>query len=92
MSLEGKYANDSELLADYQKNLLEPGWAGELRPDELSYIRAQLSRSRSLKRKWGFKPSVKRFPEKHGRLVARDGMRAIRRRVLASAAEKEYPE
>ncbi len=89
MSLEGKYANDSELLADYQKNLLEPGWAGELRPDELSYIRAQLSRSRSLKRKWGFKPSAKRFPEKHIRLVVRSGLTAIGKPVLASAVEKE---
>ena len=41
-TLEERYASDLELLKFYKKNLLEPGWAGELRQYELEYIKSQL--------------------------------------------------
>ena len=59
MSLEERYAHDPDLLAFYRKRLLEPGWAGELSPDELAYIKAELRQSASLRRRWGFRPSAK---------------------------------
>ena len=92
MSLEERYANDPTLLNLYKKNLLEPGWAGEIDRDELEYIKSCLQRYSSLRRRWGFKPSAKRLSEKHIRTVAISGLRAIRRRVLASAAGKGKPE
>jgi len=54
MSLEERYARDPELLAFYCKRLLEPGWAGELGPDELAYIKSELKQSASLRRRWFF--------------------------------------
>jgi hypothetical protein len=72
-----------------KKSLLEPGWAGELNREELNYIRSQLGRSSLLRRRWGVRPSARRFSESHIRSVAKSGLRAIRRRVLASAAGKE---
>ena len=89
MSLEERYANDPKLLNLYKKNLPEPGWAGEIDRDELEYIKSQLQCPPSLKRRWGFKPSAKRLPGKHIRLVARDGVRAIGKPVLASPVRKE---
>lgn len=74
MSLEEQYANDPELLEFYRENLLEPGWAGELDPDELAYIKSKLRQSPSLKRRWGFRPSAKRLSERRIRAVARDGL------------------
>jgi len=41
-SFEEKYANDPQLLDFYKRKLLEPGWAGELSPDELAYLKSQL--------------------------------------------------
>jgi len=61
---------------------------GELKPYELAYIRSQLRQSPSLRRRWGFRPSAKRFSEKHIRAVARDGLSAIRKPVLASAPKE----
>jgi hypothetical protein len=74
MSLEEKYTDNPELLRFYKRNLLEPGWAGELSPDELAYIKAELKKSPSLKRRWGFRPTAKRFSEKKIRAVATDGV------------------
>jgi hypothetical protein len=87
--LEEKYANDPQLLGFYKKKLLEPGWAGELSPDELAYIKSQLRQSASLRRRWGFKPSAKRFSESRIRSAARNGLAANRKPVLASVATKE---
>ena len=89
MSLEGRYRDDPELLSFYRRKLPQPGWAGELDRDELDYIKSQLQYSPSLKRRWGFKPSAKRFSEKHIRAVAISGLTAIGKPVLASAAGKE---
>ena len=54
---------DPELHDFYPRNLLEPGWAGELSGAELAYVKAQLQRSPSLKRRWGFRPSARRLSE-----------------------------
>jgi hypothetical protein len=90
MSSEEKYANFPQLLGFYKRKLLEPGWAGELSPDELAYIKSQLRQSPSLKRRWGFKPSAKRLSESRIRSVARNGLAANRKPVLASVAT-DYP-
>jgi len=84
VTLDEIYESAPELLKFYKKKLLEPGWAGELKPYELAYIKSQLRLSPSLRRRWGFRPSAKRFSEKHIRAVARDGLSAIQKPVLAS--------
>jgi hypothetical protein len=91
MSLEERYARDPELLAFYRKRLLEPGWAGDLGPDELAYIKSELRGSASLRRRWGFRPSAKRLSESRIRAVAGDGLQATGRRVSASAAGEPRP-
>jgi len=85
MSLQERYANGPKLFAFYQRKLVEPGWAGELDTVELAYIKAQLRQSRLIRQRWGFRPSAKRFSDKHIRAVARDGLSAIQKPVLASA-------
>ena len=50
--------------------LLEPGWAGDLVPDELEYLQAELHRHMKLAFKWGFRPGAKRRPEWGIRQVA----------------------
>lgn len=75
MSLEKPYASDSQLLAFYKRRLLEPGWAGELSPDELAYIKSELRKSPTLRRKWGFRPSLKR--------LSRDRIQAVARNCLS---------
>jgi hypothetical protein len=89
MTLEEQYTDDPRLFGFYRRKLLEPGWAGELSPDELAYIKSQLRQSPSLKRRWGFKPSAKRLSESRIRSVARNGLTANRKPVLASAATNE---
>jgi hypothetical protein len=79
MSLEERYADDPQFLEPYRENLLEPGWAGELDPDELAFIKSKLRQSASLRRRWGFRPSAKRLSEKRIRAVARDGRYANER-------------
>ena len=87
MSPEERYKDDIRHLEFYQEKLVEPGWAGELSPDEFVYIKCQLRQSSSLKRRWGFRPTAKRLSESQIRTVARDGLSAIRKPVLASVAE-----
>ena len=43
--------------------LLEPGWAGDLAPDELEFLQAELFRDKKLGFQWGFRLSAKRRPE-----------------------------
>lgn len=74
MSFEEKYANDPQLLDFYKQKLLEPGWAGELSPDEFKYVKSQLRQSPSLRRQWRFRPSAKRFSESRIRDIARNGV------------------
>lgn len=84
MTLEERYRDDLGLLKDYKKNLLEPRWAGELDPDELACIKSSLRQSPSLKRRWGFRPSARRFNDNHIRAVAMNGLPAKKRCLLAS--------
>ena len=89
MTLEERYADDLDLLSFYKKKLLEPGWAGELDPVELAYIRSELRRSASLRRKWGFRPSAKRLSEHQIRARAGDGLPNNKKPVLASVVGKQ---
>jgi hypothetical protein len=89
MTLEERYADDPDLLSFYRKKLLEPGWAGELDAVELAYIKSELRRSASLRRRWGFRPSAKRLSEDRVRAIARDSLSVNRKPVLASVAGKQ---
>jgi len=89
MTLKESYKGDSELPELYKRKLIGPGWAGDLSPDEFVYIKSQLKQSRSLKRRWGFRPSAKRFSENRIRAVARDGLSANRKPVLASVTKNK---
>ena len=74
MSLGEHNTNAPELVGFYKEMLLEPGWAGEISSEEMAYVKWQLRKSPSLKRRWGFRPSAKRFNEERIRKVARDGL------------------
>jgi len=74
MTLEERYANDPWTLELYKEKLLEPGWAGELDGVELEYIKSNLKQSPPLRRRWGFRPSAKRFSESRIRDVAMNGV------------------
>jgi len=74
MSLQEQQANNLDIQKLCQRKLLEPGWAGEL-----AYIKAELKKSPSLKRRWGFRPTARRFSEKQIRAVARDSISAKRK-------------
>lgn len=84
MTLGERYANAPRLLELCKQWLLEPGWAGELSPVELEYIKSCLKQSTSLRRRWGFRPSAKRLSDSRIRTVAMDGISEKQRRVLAS--------
>lgn len=73
MTLGERHANNPWLLKFYKEGLLEPGWGGELDDVELEYIKSELGKSRSLRRRWGFRPSAKRFSESRIRDVAMNG-------------------
>ncbi len=73
-TLDEIYADDPALLEHYMQMLLKPGWAGELQPYELAYIKSELHKSPSTKRRLGFKPSAKRFSESRIRHVAMHGL------------------
>jgi len=89
MTIEERYADDPDLLSFYRKKLLGPGWAGELDSVELVYIKSELRWSASLRRRWGFRPSAKRLSELRIRAIARDGLSANKRLVLASVVGKQ---
>jgi hypothetical protein len=74
MTLEERYANDPWQLELYREKLLEPGWAGDVDDVELDYIKCELRKSASLRRRWGFRPSAKRLSDSHIRAVAMDGV------------------
>ncbi len=74
MTLEERYANDPDFLGFYKEKLLDPGWAGDLDDVELEYMKSELVKSPSLRRRWGFRPSAKRFSESRIRGVAMDGV------------------
>ena len=68
----------------YPCKLLEPAWAGELSGDELAYIKSMLKSSPSLRQRWGFRPSAKRFPAAYIRHVAMYGLNAFENVVFIS--------
>jgi|GEM_PF-1748619 len=80
---------DPELHDFYARNLLEPGWAGELDRAEFAYIKAKLGQSPSLKRRWGFRPSAKRLSETRIRVIAMHGVPGNEGRVLALAGRSK---
>ena len=53
--------------------LLVSGWAGELAPDELDFLQAELIRDNKLAFQWGFRPRAKRRSEWAIRSVAKFG-------------------
>jgi len=87
VTLEERYTSDNKLPEFCRVKVVEPGWAGELSPDEFAYIKSQLKQSPSLKRRWGFRPSARRFSESRIRAVARDGLSANKKPVLASVVK-----
>jgi len=89
MSLEERYIDAPQFFEFDQKKLLIPGWAGELSPDEFAYAKCQLRQFRSLKRRWGFRPSARRFSESRIRSVARNGLSANKKAVLASVVKEK---
>jgi hypothetical protein len=87
------YLNDPVLLERNKEELLIPGWAGELRPEEFAYIKLHLRTSPSLRRKWGFRPTAKRFSESRIRHIAMYGLNRRQKPVLASVQKvKIFPE
>jgi len=67
------YRDYPQTLAHYKKKLLIPGWPGELPPYEFAYVKSSLRQSPSLRRRWGFRRSAKRFYDARIRAVARNG-------------------
>jgi len=53
--------------------LLEPGWAGDLSDEELTFIQQALLKDARLSRTWGFRPSQKTRNEQAIRRVGMDG-------------------
>jgi hypothetical protein len=93
VSLEELYCGDLALLERYREGLLIPGWARVLAPYEFNYIKSELRKSHSLRRKWGFRPSAKRLSESGIRHVAMRGLNRKQTPVLASAKKvKILPE
>ncbi len=74
MTLEERYRNDPWFLEFYKEKLLEPGWAGELDDVEFEYVKSELMKSPSLRRRWGFRPRAKRLSESRIRAVAMYGV------------------
>jgi len=70
---------DSDISQFYRKRLISPGWAGELAPDELEFVKASLKADRHLRAKWGFKRGTGRLNDLKIRLVAMDGVEALRK-------------
>jgi hypothetical protein len=91
VSFKELYDNAPRLLDYYKQKLLEPGWAGELSPNEFMYIKSQLKQSPSLRRHWGFRPSARRLSESRIRDIARNGISKNKRPVLASVVRNEKP-
>jgi len=89
MVLHRQHSSEYELSAHRRSSLLKPGWAGELSPEEFAFVRSQLHQSSSLRRRWGFRASARRLSETRIREIAREGLQAIGRRVLASAIKNK---
>ena len=73
-TLEERYREDPDLLQFYKRNLLVPGWAGELDKEELAYVKEKLFRDRRLRAKWSFKRGTGRLSDEKIRHVAMSGV------------------
>ncbi len=71
--------------------LLEPGWGGELAPDEFEFILSELLQDKKLSFAWGFQPGKKRRPEWSIRQVAMWGD-SEHRGTNMQLARKRLPE
>ena len=70
---------------------MDPGWAGELAPDELEFLQVELSRDKKMAFKWGFRPGAKRRPEWAIRQVAMWGEPDRRSITIALARRPKAP-
>ena len=52
MLLSQEYKTDPNMLSFYERNLLTPGWAGQLADNEAAYIAESLCSDRELWRTW----------------------------------------
>lgn len=91
VTLKERYANDPWLLGFYKDKLLELGWAGELDAVELEYVKSQLNKSRSSRRRWGFRPSAKRLSDSRMRAVAMYGVSRKQKQVSTSTVGEQTP-
>ena len=57
-----------------KKKLPIPGWAGEVNPEELAYIKSTLFANRRLRAHWGFKRGTGRLSEEKIKTVALFGV------------------
>ena len=78
--------------------LLEPGWAGEVAPEEFEFVQAELLLDKKLAFRWGFRPGAKRRPEWATCQVAmwgdpdsRTANVALARRQIPSSIESKTP-
>ena len=70
-------------------DLLIPGHAGDLAPDELTFIKIELKKSSSLRRIWGFRPTGKQLNDDYIRYVAMNGVPENRKSLLASLRKRK---
>ena len=84
------------------RRLRQPGWAGDLAPDELAFLKDRFLRDNRLAVKWAFPPSAKPRPEEVIRRVAMHGdpdnrrlnlklARQARAEIAASDTTNEAP-
>ena len=87
----GNVMKVSEEISDngFDSKLLEPGWGGDIKVEELRFIKEQLKQSRPLKRRWGFRPSAKRLSSMRIRRIAMYGKNSANNKVSASVKNKK---
>ena len=73
------------------QRILEPGWAGDLAPDEFDHLQAELLRDKKLAFAWGFQPARKRRPEWAIRQVAMWGDPEVRATNMGLARSQLPP-
>jgi hypothetical protein len=84
------------------RRLRQPGWAGDLAPDELAFLEDRFQRDKRLAVKWAFPPTAKPRPEGVIRRVAMHGdpdnrrlnlklARQARAEIAASDTTNEAP-
>jgi len=57
--------------------LLIPGWAGDLSPDELAFIKAELKKNRRLRATWGMGRGRGRINDEKIKAVAMHGVDGV---------------